>query len=579
MSAAADRSGSVGARSSGGRGRVLLAWLATFFTFAAVAHGNFETTDAGFTMHAAHGLWTRGDSGLRRAEQGGELPGERLGAEDIADSQRRGARRNGKVGVDGLAYVWFPVGHVWLLVPFVAVGDALRSAFPDVEQAYRDRVAPGEPEHALAGRLDYVEGSPVLMQGTIAVLLPPACAATMLVLLLGLARQLGASGRDAAWSALATVFATQCFALGRETLSDGPGLVLLLAALRAVVAVHHGGAARTAALAGVLAGGAVVLRYPSVLAVGAFAVVIALACRRRGSWRPLGAFVLGGAPIAALFLATNHARFGDPFDTGYPEYGDWFDQAPWNVWKLLFGAGRGVLWLSPLLWLAVPLALRRGPVRELRWLAWTLLLLPLALFATAQGWHGGRNWGCRYATPGVVAFLGLVLPQAVPWRRWPRATALALLAGVFASVTSVLAPVRGVLQLAAQAHAAAGDTVAAADDVTGWHPRYTPLLVNWRYAAQSLRGAFEHGDAPRHGSEHTIEPLFGVGARTPGQGHAPERWEDRAFRHLWWRFFGDLLGVAGWSLLAPVVAFAGLCAWLAARARDAAPAPAPAGPG
>ncbi len=542
------------------------AWLAAFFGFVAVAHGNFETTDAGFTMHAAHGLWTRGDSGLRLAEQGGELPGERAGAFDIHASQREGNRRNGKVGANGLAYVWFPVGHVWLLVPLVAAGDAMRRALPDVERAYRDRVAPGVPDGALVGHGPYREGSPVLMQASIALLLPAACAATMLLLLARIARQLGAAERDAWIAALAIVVGTQCFALGRETLSDGPGLVLLLAALTAVVAVHRGAGARTAVFAGLLASAAVVLRYPNVLAVAAFVVAIVLACRRRASWAPLAAFVLGGVPLAVLFLATNHARFGNPFDTGYPDAGDWFDQPPWlGLGKLLFAAGRGILWLSPLLWLALPLAARRGAVRELRWLAWTLLLLPLLLFATAQGWHGGRNWGCRYVTPGVVTFLALVLPQVLPWRRWRTVWVVLVAIGVAANVTSVVAPVRGVIQLSTQAFAAAGGR-GDADDVVGWHPRYTPLLVNWRYAAATWRGDYESADGTtRHGSAHTIEPLFGVAARTPEQGFAPVRWEDRGFRHLWWRFAGALAGVPGTLLLAPVLVLAALFAVLAAR--------------
>jgi hypothetical protein len=543
--------------------RLLFAWLATFFGFAAVAHGNFETTDAGFTMHAAHGLWSRGDSGLRRGDQGGELPGEQAGALDIHASQAEGRRRNGKVGTNDFAYVWFPVGHVWLLAPFAAAGDALRAAFPAVEQAYRDRVVPGVPDHALAGRLEYLEGSPVLMQAPIALLVPPACAATMLLLAFAIARRLGATQRDAWWSALAIVLATQCFALGREQLSDGPGLALLLATLLAVVAVHRGAGPGTAALGGLAASAAVVLRYPAVLAVAAGAVVLALACRRRRDWRPLAAFVLAGLPLAALFLATNHARFGDALDTGYPSAGDWFGQGPWNAWKILFGAGRGVMWLSPLLWLALPLAARRANVPQLRWLAWTLLALPVLLFATANGWNGGRNWGCRYVTPGVVAFLALVLPQAQPWRRWPKATAALLLLGALASVASVLAPTRGVLQLAAQAFGASGDA-GHPDDVAGWHPRYAPLLVNWRYAAASARGDFDAGDGGASAVD-AIDIVFGVAARTPDEARGPDRWEDRAFRHLWWRFHADLLGLPGWLLLAPVAALAALFAVLAAR--------------
>jgi hypothetical protein len=551
----------------GERRRWLLAWLATFFGFVAVAHGNFETADAAFTMHAAHGLATRGDSGLRRADQGGELPGEQLGAFDIHRSTAAGERRNGKVGANGLAYVWFPVGHVWLLAPWTLAGDALRGAFPAVERAYRERVAPGLSDAQLASyaALSYLEGGPVPMQAPIAMLLPPACAASMLVLLLALARRLGANGRDAAWTALTIVLATQCFALGREQLSDGPGLVLLLAALLAVVAVHQGARSRTAALAGALASGAVVLRYPAVLAVAAFAVAIALACRRRRDWRPLLAFVLGGVPLAALFLATNHARFGDPLETGYPSAGAWFDQGPWNVWKVLLGAGRGVAWLSPLLWVALPLAARRGAVRELRWLAWALLLPLLLLFATAQGWHGGRNWGCRYVTPGVVCFLAVVLPQALPWRRWPFATAALVLLGAFASVTSVVAPVRGVLQLAEQAWQAGG-SAGERDDVAGWHPRYTPLVANWRYAAAAARGDLDAAAAGARPGFDASAAVFGVPARSAEQARAPDRWEDRGFRHLWWRFLGALLGVPGWLLVAPVAVLAVALGALAARA-------------
>tara|TARA_R110002094_G_scaffold170394_1_gene152616 strand:+ start:913 stop:1068 length:156 start_codon:yes stop_codon:yes gene_type:complete len=33
-----------------------LAFFGTFLLFVCVAHGNFEATDAGFTMHAARGL-------------------------------------------------------------------------------------------------------------------------------------------------------------------------------------------------------------------------------------------------------------------------------------------------------------------------------------------------------------------------------------------------------------------------------------------------------------------------------------------------------------------------------------------
>lgn len=547
------------------RGSVWL-WLAAFFAFAAVAHGNFETTDAGFTMHSARALWLRGDSGLLRAEQGGDLLGEQLGAEWIRQHDQGGHRRDGAMGRFDRAYPWFPIGHVWLLVPLVAAGEALRQSWPAADAAFRQRVAPGVADDRLGAVDSWVQGHPVVVQGLIALLLPPAVGATLLVLLARLSLLLGVAHREALVTALAIVFATQAFALGRETLSDGPGLVCLVGALLTVVAVHQGrGGPGLAFAGGLVAGGAVLLRYQAAFLVGGLLLALLLACRRQGRWRVFAAFVAGGLPALAGLLAVNVARFGDAFDTGYPRAADWLDQPVWlGAAKLLFGAGRGLLWLSPLLWLALPAAWSRRQPLQLRWLLWFAFLVPLVFFARARGWHGGQNWGARYLTPAVVVLLAIVLPQLRPWQRWPWRWRLLVAAGLFASLTSVVAPVRGVLQLGAQAVAATGG--GPADDVTGWHPRYTPLLANWRYALASRVGGFEDEQGRRRdGSAHTIEALFGVPARTAAQGYAPDRWEDRCGRHLWWRFWGDLTGVPGALLLLPVALAAAACGALAWR--------------
>jgi hypothetical protein len=518
-------------------------WLATFAAFAAVAHGNLETTDAGFTMQAARGLWQRGDSGLRTAAQGGEVPGETAGA----DYLRQG--KSGKVGLHDLAYPWFPVGHVWLLVPLVAMGEPLDRALAAADATFRERVARGAHDQ---GTTSIIQGRPIGTQGLISLLLPPACAASTLLLLLQLARTLGANRRAAAITALSILFATQGFAFGRETLSDGPGLTFLLGALLAVVAVQRGkGSVRSSLLGGLAAGAAVLLRYQNAALLIAVGVVLVGACWRQRRWRNFGAFTCGVLPAAALLLAVDYARFGDPFDTGYPKVDDWLVQPMWlGATKILFAAGRGVAWFSPLVWLALPCALSRraGP---LRWLGWALFMFPLSFFALANGWQGGQCWAARYVTHGLVALLVLTLPHSQPWRRWPKAWLLLVLLGLFVNVTSVVAPVRGVRQLSAQAVAASG-AVGDEADITSWQPRYSPLWVNWRYAFASHVGGFEdeHGH-PRNGSAHTIEALFGVVATAPAQALAPIRWEDRCGRHLWWRFWGDLLGIASWALLLP----------------------------
>jgi hypothetical protein len=527
-------------------------WLAVFLLFAAVAHGNFETEDAGFTMQAARSLWRRGDSGLLRADQGGDSLGEALGAAYIQQQ-----RTCGKLGTNGVAYTWFPVGHVWLLVPFVAVGEALAGPSARADAAFRAAAAPGLLGDGLAQSPSYVRGSPVLTQGLIALVVPPLFAACSAVLLAAIARALGSAPRAAVGVALAILCCTQAFAFGREQLSDGPGLAFLLGALLAVVVVAQGGGSlRTAWLGGLCGGAAVLLRYQNAALLVAIGLALVVACARQRRLRLVAAFALGALPFAALLLAVDFARFGDPFDTGYPKTEDWLDQPVWlGAAKILFGGGRGAMWFSPLLWLALPAALRAATTPKLRWLAWALFLFPLLFFAQARGWQGGQCWAARYQTHGLVALLALVLPQAQPWRRWPKAWWAAVALGAFVAVTSVVAPVRGVLQLGAQAAAADGLQGDAADH-TGWRLRYTPLVANWRYAAAAATGVFELDDAQRQArsfAPYAVQAVFGVAPTTDEQRLPPQRWEDRGFRHLWWRFWADLGGVPSWQLLLPMV--------------------------
>ena len=560
------------------RGR-LLAGFGTFLLIVCVAHGNFETTDAGFTMHAARALWHRGDSALLTAEEGGEHIGEQQGAKFIKDQERAGVRKCGKIGVDGLAYVWFPMGHVFLLAPFVPLGDALDAALPDADQRLQQRARPF--------LRSYVEGSPVATQAVMSMLVPTLCFATSLLLLYRLARELGANGRDAVWTAVAIGAATQAFAVGREQLSDGPGLMLLLAALLPVVRLHLGrGTPATAVWAGVMSGCAVLVRYQTALSVLVFAGIVAFACRRRGSYRALLGYALGGAPLLLLFVGTNYFRFGDPFETGYPAIGEWFQANPGaGLLKILFGAGRGLMWCSPILWLALPAAWSRRSDVRLRWLAWVLFLTPVAIFSTALGWQGGQAWAIRYVTPGVVALCAIVLPQTAPWRRAPRLWAALFALGCLVNLTSVLAPVRGQLQLMSQALQAAeqrsiddgaldpADRTIDPADVGGWHPRYSPLYRNWLYAWNSCVGGFEDEQGrPHHGSANSIEPVYGVAAVAPAHGRAPLHWADRCGRHLWWRFWGDLYEVSGVLLVLPFALLGGLCAWFGWRALASAEA-------
>src|SRR5690606_14633958 len=201
---------------------------------------------------------------------------------------------------------------------------------------------PGADAAQLEYSVSYVHGHPVLVQGLIALLVPSFFAATGTLLLFLLARSLGAGPRDAFLGTLSITVATQWFAAGRETLSDGPGLCFLLAALLGVVRAHRGLARPPMLVAGGIAAGmAVAVRYQHAVPVAVLLLALALACRRQRQWRPLVAFACGGLPFLVLLLATNHARFGDLFETGYPRVGDWYTEPPWlGLAKMLFAAGR-----------------------------------------------------------------------------------------------------------------------------------------------------------------------------------------------------------------------------------------------
>jgi hypothetical protein len=544
---------------------LLLLWAGSWCAFLCTAFGNLENVDSAITMHGARALWLRGDSGLLRSDDGAGWLAEQLIADTIA---RNSGVRYGKTGADGRhQYVWFPVGHVWLMVPCLAAGEPLVHAFPEVEQRYRDLYAP-----ALLPRLHEDEraflrasGQFVFDHAAVALSIPPAFGATTVLLLFLLAAAFGCTDRQALLAAATVAVGTQCFPLARETLSDGPGLAFLLGALLAVVRVHQGKATPAAMVFGGFAAGAAVLtRYPHALLVIVLGAVVARAAGRQRRWSLLLAFAAGGLPCALLLFGTNWARYGDPFETGYPQATSWFNYPIWfGLPKLLIAAGKGILWFSPVLWLAVPAALRRERVPALRWLAWTLLLVPLLLFSSTNGWQSGQCWGARYVTAGVVAFLALVLPQSRPWQRWPRLFALLLGLGLAVNVTSLLAPTRGYDQLAGQAVRAMYRQELERGEISeldfrnldeadhfSFLPRFSPLRGNWIYAWRSLTGAFEDEQGqPRDGAANTIEPLFGITSAEPGDVRAPLHWEDRGFRHLWWRFWGDLLGIPGWLLL------------------------------
>jgi hypothetical protein len=532
-----------------------LAWLfvAALAFLGLFAHGYVENGDAEVTMHAAVAWAHRGDPGLRRAAVDSTVP-ERFIAEQI-----QGTKRWGIVGRDGAAYVWFPIGHQALMVPAVWLGDQLA------------RLAP-TPERRLVELKGEAYGLYFWTRFLLS-LLPILCAAGTTVVLFCLARCLGLDGRGAL---LVTAVATLCTAFwpgSSETMSDGPGTFLLLAAVLGVFRYREAVArarpgARHLALAGLLAGGAVLVRYPHAVPVLIASLAAAFVAWRARRLRDLLALVAGGAPAVAALLAANWWRFGSWFETGYSAGANpqWWSYAPYlGIPLILLAPGKGILLFSPPLWPALGAVLRRRNWQD-AW-PWFVALpcfaLPIVISGHTAGWAGGQCWSVRYVTPGVLLVVVVGLSFGQPWRRWPKAFALCCALGFAISVGGVLTPYRGDRQLAYSAAASLYPEVAQTNAALlpmyydfDW--RLSPLRSHWVYAWLSATGRLEQG-----GAANTTLPMFGVDV--PGEAGAalrPGQLEDVRFRHWWWRYGVDLLGWSAWpaAVLAALALLSGCAA-------------------
>lgn len=234
---------------------------------------------------------------------------------------------------------------------------------------------------------------------------------------------------------------------------------LLLLGLAGVL-LGQGGAAMAFGT-GVCLGLAVLCEYPAAVPV---ALLWLFALVRRGP--RFAAWVAAGGAPAALALAAYHtAAFGHPLKTGYDfvylaefaegmrvNYGIHAPD-PKVLLELLFGAYRGLFYLSPVLLLAAwglawelrgwpPAPSARSqetwPVRQVALLCLAIVGFYLALNAGYYMWDGGAAIGPRHCVP-MLPFLALALAPAI--RTVPRATlALALLSGALTLILAAAAP-------------------------------------------------------------------------------------------------------------------------------------------
>jgi hypothetical protein len=124
---------------------------------------------------------------------------------------------------------------------------------------------------------------------------------------------------------------------------------------------------------------------------------------------------LGGGVGLLLYFLYNFIRFANPLTFGQPMSFS-FSALPQGVAGLLFSPGRGIIWYSPVVLLAIP-AIRKArktkPIEVL--LIAGLFLGFLGLHSLYENWHGGWSWGPRYllpTLPGLMALMGLLEGRA-----------------------------------------------------------------------------------------------------------------------------------------------------------------------
>jgi hypothetical protein len=189
------------------------------------------------------------------------------------------------------------------------------------------------------------------------------------------------------------------------------------AALRAVSPASARRALLPAWLAGAFVGLAI-LTKSSLIAVAPFTLAPLLLVPRDRALRTGAAVLAGLAPVAAVWLYFEIARFGHPF-AGYA--GEGFTH-PFidGAWRLLAGPNKGLLLYFPAAAVAAAAFLRA--CRHDRARATTLAgaVLPMVAFwmlaAPWWAWHGVDGWGPRLLVPGVPLLAAAAATEMTRWR-------------------------------------------------------------------------------------------------------------------------------------------------------------------
>jgi hypothetical protein len=187
---------------------------------------------------------------------------------------------------------------------------------------------------------------------------------------------------------------------------------------------------------------------------------------------------LGGVLGVLLYFVYNFVRFANPLTFGQPWFFS-FSAIPQGIAGLLVSPGRGIIWYSPAVLLAIP-AIRKAwktkPIETL--LIGGLFLGFLGLHSFYENWHGGWSWGPRYllpTLPGLMALTGLLEGRA----------AKALL---YLSFLGFLVNAPTLISFYERYYAEANEQ-GITDSQLYWSPARAPFLHAWGAASREIADA------------------------------------------------------------------------------------------
>ncbi len=333
-----------------------------------------------------------------------------------------------KAVFDGHVYLDKAPGMTLLALPAVAVADGMTGEEADA------LLAPPASLHLpaflkLRLRLAAITG-------------PALLTAIAAVLLYDLALGLTGSSAAAAVAALGYALGSPIWGLSTTIMGHAAVAALFVIALWSIGRAGQGGRTWPALLGGIALGYAVVVEYQAVLAGGAIALWGAWHWRAHPERVRLMALAVAGG-IAGLLplLAYNLIAFGTPFRIGYSGV-QGFEGMRQGLFgltvprlsvlvEILFGDRRGLVWVAPVLVLAVPGLATLAEARRTRGIglaAIAVVVTGLLVNAAYVYWDGGNATGPRHAMAmaGVLA-LGLAPFWAGLRPGWQRIGMAALL--------------------------------------------------------------------------------------------------------------------------------------------------------